>query len=107
METFVMLTRLSPEAVPTPHSYEKLERAAMSAVRAECPQVQWLHSWAILGSYDYLDVFRAPDLDTAARVATLVRVAGHAHTEVWGAMEWPAFRDMLRSLPEVGTLVAA
>ncbi|HEX9892521.1 MAG TPA: GYD domain-containing protein [Gemmatimonadales bacterium] len=106
MQTFVMLTRLSPEAVRHPQGYEVLERAAMNAIHAECPQVRWLHSWAVLGPHDYLDVFAAPDLETAVRVATLVRIAGHAHTEVWGAVEWPAFREMVRSLPEAGQLVA-
>jgi hypothetical protein len=54
-----------------------------------------------------LDVFRAPDIETATKVATLVRLAGHARTEVWGATEWAAFKTMVRQLPEVGGLVAA
>lgn len=106
MQTFVMLTRLSPEAVRSPHAFELLERQAMEGVRSACPQVQWLHSWAILGPCDYLDVFRAPDNETATKVAMLVRIAGHAQTEVWGATEWPAFRDLTRSLPEAFSLAA-
>jgi uncharacterized protein with GYD domain len=107
MQTFIMLTRLSPEAVRHPKAYETLERAAMSAIQEQCPQVRWLHSWAVLGPHDYLDVFAAPDIETAARVAALVRLAGHAQTEVWGAVEWPAFRDMVRALPEAGELITA
>ncbi|HSR16245.1 MAG TPA: GYD domain-containing protein [Gemmatimonadales bacterium] len=106
MQTFVMLTRLSPEAVRSPQAFETLERQAMEGIRAECPQVQWLHSWAILGPHDYLDVFRAPDIATATKVAMLVRIAGHAETEVWGATEWPAFQELTRSLPEVAGLVS-
>jgi hypothetical protein len=40
MRTFVMLTRLSPEAVRSPHAFELLERHAMEGGRSECPQVQ-------------------------------------------------------------------
>ena len=105
MTTFIMLTRVSPEAILSPHAVETLERQAMSAVRAECPQVEWLHSWAILGPYDYVDVFRAPDVETATKVATLVRIAGHATTEVWAATEWPQFKAMVRELPEVSGLI--
>lgn len=107
MTTFIMLTRVSPEAVRSPHAVETLERQAMTAVRAECPQVEWMHSWALLGPYDYLDVFRAPDVRTATKVATLVRIAGHAHTEVWAATEWPDFRQMVRELPEVSGVIMA
>ncbi len=106
MTTYIMLTRVSPEAIRSPQAVETLERQAMSAVRAECPQVEWLHSYAILGPYDYLDIFRAPDIETATKVATLVRIAGHAHTEVWSAIEWPKFKAMVRELPEVSGVIA-
>ncbi len=107
MATFIMLTRVSPEAIRTPHAVETLERQAMGAVRSECPHVEWLHSWAVLGPYDYADVFRVPDVETATKVATLVRIAGHATTEVWAATEWPKFKAMVRELPEVSGLITA
>ena len=39
--------------------------------------VEWVSSYAILGPYDYLDVFRAPNVDAACKVSTLVR-SGYA-----------------------------
>jgi len=99
MPTYVMLTRLSPGTLQSPKTLEELERQAMDRIRSECPQVEWIHNFALLGPYDYLDIFRAPDLDTAFKVATLVRTFGHAHTEVWAATEWKAFKDMVRELP--------
>ena len=61
--------------------------------------VEWLANYAILGPYDYLDIFRAPDVETAMKVATIVRTFGHAHTEVWAATEWKQFKEMVRNLP--------
>lgn len=107
MTPYIMLTRLSLEAASTPDAIETLERRAMAAVREECPTVEWLHSWAVLGPYDYVDVFQAPDPMTATRVATLVRLAGHATTEVWVATDWRDFRALMRDLPEAGRLAAA
>jgi len=99
MPTYVMLTRLSPGILQSPKTLEELEREAMERIRSECPQVEWVHNFALLGPYDYLDIFRAPDLDTAFKVATLVRTFGHAHTEVWAATEWKAFKNLVRELP--------
>jgi hypothetical protein len=57
MLTFIMLTRLSPEAVRSPKALEDLERQAMERVRKECPDVEWVKSYAILGPCDYFDIF--------------------------------------------------
>lgn len=106
MPTFIMLTRVEPEALRSPRGVEVLERVAMSAVRAECPEVEWVESYALLGPYDYLDVFRAPDIETATKVATLVRIGGHAHTEVWAATEWTRYKAMVREMPDIGTVIS-
>jgi uncharacterized protein with GYD domain len=99
MATFVMLTRLSPDALSSPKSLEQLEQKVMDRVRSECPGVEWVHNFAVLGPYDYVDVFRSDDMETAFKVATIIRTFGHAHTEVWAATEWKAFKDMVRQLP--------
>jgi len=100
MLTYVMLTRLSPEAVKSPKSLEELERQVMEKLRSECPEVEWVHNFAILGPYDYLDIFRAPNEETAFKIATLVRTFGHCTTEVWTATEWARFKDMIRHFAE-------
>ena len=81
MPTFIMLTRLNPDAVRSPRGLEQLERDAMQRVRQQCPDVKWLSSYAVLGPCDYLDVFIANDIETAARVSTIIRTFGHGQTE--------------------------
>ena len=54
---------------------------------------------AVLGPADYLDIFTAPGVETATKVATIIRTFGHATTEVWAATEWEKFEGLLRSLP--------
>lgn len=101
MQTFIMLTSVSPEGMSSPGSLEKLEKRLMAHLRTECPEVRWLKNYAVLGAYDYVDIFEAPDIDAATRVATLVRTYGHAHVETWPATEWGRFKGMLHDLSEV------
>ncbi len=99
MTTFVILTRVSPDVARSPQTLQDLEKRAMEHIRADCPDVKWLNSYALLGPYDYLDIFEAPDIETAAKVSTLIRTYGRAHSEVWAATEWSAFKKMLQGLP--------
>jgi uncharacterized protein with GYD domain len=99
MSTFIMLTRLNTDAVQSPRALEELEREVMKRVREECPGVEWRNSYAVLGPCDYLDVFVADDIETAAKVSTLIRTFGHAQTEIWTATEWDRFKELVRTLP--------
>ena len=99
MPTFVMLTRISSDAAPSPQSLENLEQEVAGQIRSQCPDVEWVHNYALLGGYDYLDIFNAPDLDTALRVSTIVRTYGSSSTEVWAATEWAKFKDLIQNMP--------
>ena len=98
MATLIMLTRLSHSAFEVPASLEALGRAVTERIRAECPQVDWVASYAVLGPTDYLDIFTAPDIETAAKVATVIRTLGHATTEVWGALPYAEFIDSVGTM---------
>ena len=68
MAFYIMLTRLSPEALTRPGAVANLNKKVEERIRQECPGVKWLANYAVLGPCDYLDVFEAPDADTATRV---------------------------------------
>jgi len=100
MLTFIMLTRLFPDALSSPGTLEELEHKVMEHIGNEYPKVEWVHNYAVLGPCDYLDIFRAPDLETALGVATIVRTYGHASTEVWTATEWKKYKKMIHEAPK-------
>lgn len=98
MSTFIMLTRLSHQALHSPASLESLNDAVGEKLRSECPKVSWLANYVVLGPTDYLDIFSAPDIETAMTVATIIRTFGHATTEVWGATSWDDFLVSARQI---------
>ncbi|MEX2425405.1 MAG: GYD domain-containing protein [Thermomicrobiaceae bacterium] len=95
MAQYIVLTRVSPEAVKKPEGLLDLEKKVKDRVAAECPQVKWTANYAVMGPYDYFDLFEAPDNETAMRVSTIIRSEGNASTELWPATEWSKFRDQV------------
>lgn len=100
MQTYVMLTKLSPEALKEPGSVGPLNREVEDRIKQEVPEVQWRANYAVLGPYDYLDIFEAPDAEAATKVALVVRSFGNATTETWLATEWQRFLGLAQDLSE-------
>jgi uncharacterized protein with GYD domain len=98
MPTYAMLTRLSPEALARPESVVELNRQVEERIKQECPGVKWLANYAVLGPCDYLDIFEAPDVDSATKVSLLVRSFGHATTETWMVTPWEHFVETAKGL---------
>ena len=98
MATYVMMTRLSPEALTEPKQVTELNGQVETRIKNECPSVKWIGNYAVLGSCDYLDIFEAPDAETATKVSLLVRSFGHATTETWIATPWRRFVELAAEL---------
>jgi uncharacterized protein with GYD domain len=88
MATFIMLTRAPqrPDASVAPSSIGFHE--LMEAIRSNCSGVEWVERYAVLGPFDFVDVFTAPSIETAMQVSAIVRRIAHATTEVWSASPW-------------------
>jgi uncharacterized protein with GYD domain len=95
MAQYVVLTRVAPEAVQKPEGLLDLEKQVKERVASECPDVRWTANLAVMGPYDYLDIFEAPDNETAMRVSTIIRSVGNATTELWPVTSWDQFRDQV------------
>lgn len=99
MTAFIMLTKITAGPIHAPHNVEMLERRVMEQVRVQCPEVTWRASYGILGPYDYIDIFTAPNIESATKVSMLFRSYGHAQAEVWPAVEWQTVKDLASQLP--------
>lgn len=95
MNTFMMFTRVSSGAIKDRFSLEALEKEAARHIHEECKNVKWIASYAVMGPFDYVDIFTAPDIETATKVSLIIRTYGRSHSEIWPAMEWDKFKQLL------------
>ena len=95
MGTYVILSKLSPEAFEDPKEFRKLAAAVSSRIRKQCPGVTWKQSFATLGRFDVVDIVESKDPEQVARAALLIRGYGHATTETLPATPWKDFLDSL------------
>ncbi|HOJ18934.1 MAG TPA: GYD domain-containing protein [Ignavibacteriaceae bacterium] len=71
MKTFILLTKLSPEVSKQIKYRSSIGRAWLDQVKEKCPEVKFLSHYALLGEYDFIDIYEAPDEETAAKVSMI------------------------------------
>lgn len=99
MTTYIVLIRVATDAAHSPQALVDLEKQVVAQLRDQCPDVRWLHSYAVLGPGDHLDIFTAPDVETATKLSTIMRTCGCASAEIWPATEWGKFKTMIHNMP--------
>ena len=101
MQNFIMLTRLISEEVNPTFNITNKEMVLAEKVRQYCPEIEWVANYAIIGPWDYIDIFRAYDIDMAMRVSAMVRHYGGCHTEIWPAVQWDKFAENMNDFVQV------
>ena len=91
MPTYIILSRLSPNAINDPKDFKTLADKVTSEIRKQCPDVVWKQSFATLGRVDVVDVVEASDVTQIERAAMIIRGYGHATTETLPATPWKEF----------------
>ena len=98
MPVFVLMTRLAADCMHDARDRKATGREWMQKVKTTCPEVKWLAHYALLGPYDYMDIYEAPDLATAHKVSMVSRSEGAVTAESWQAMPWEEHLQLLEEL---------
>lgn len=98
MPTYILMTKLSPEISRQMQSRAELGRAWLDQVRKKCPDVKFIAHYALLGQYDFLDIYEAPDEETAAKVSLISQVNGASQAESWSAIPYKRFLDLTKEI---------
>jgi uncharacterized protein with GYD domain len=105
MPIFVLMTRLAPETMHDARGRRAMGKEWLKKVKARCPQVRWIAHYAILGPYDFMDIYEAPDITTAHRVSLISRVEGALSAESRQALPYDDFLGLLAEVsPAPGAL---
>lgn len=91
MATYIILSRVSPEAFRDPKDIKKLAEAVLAKTKSDCPGVVWKDSYATLGRFDFVDVVEADDLKEVEKAAMIIRAYLHSTTETLAATPWEEF----------------
>lgn len=98
MATFILLTKLSPDSLGNPKDRKEIGGRWLEAVKAACPDVKWVDHSAILGPYDFMDIYEAPSQEEAAKVAMITMEKGAIKAETWGAIPYRRFLEVVKAL---------
>ena len=98
MKTFVLLTKLSPETSKQVKDRAKLGRAWLEEVKQKCPEVKFIAHYALLGHYDFIDIYEAPDEETAAKVSMISLSKGAFQSESLIAIPYKRFLELTEEI---------
>ena len=91
MLTYVILSRISPEAFQDPRDFKQLAEVVRTMIRSDCPGVVWKDSYATLGRFDVVDIVESDDPKQVEKAAMVIRAYGHSTTETLAATPWKEF----------------
>ena len=91
MATYVILSKLSPDAFRDPGEFRQIAEKVSQRIKADCPNVRWNASYALMGRFDVVDLVEANSPAEVERAAMIIRAHGHATTETMLATPWKEF----------------
>ncbi|MBC7250660.1 MAG: GYD domain-containing protein [Anaerolineae bacterium] len=100
MTTFVLLSKVSQAGVRDMKSLATLDRELDAQIKAQNLKVKRLASYALLGAYDFLHIFEAPDARTATKVALIANAFGVTTTQTLTAIPFEEFRELTEEMPQ-------
>ena len=81
MATYILLTKLSSESLGNLKKRENVGRKWFDAVKSKCPEAKWLEHFALLGPFDFMDIYEAPNDKVAAKVSMITMSKNAVNTK--------------------------
>ncbi|RKX23852.1 MAG: GYD family protein [Candidatus Zixiibacteriota bacterium] len=98
MKTFVLMTKLSSDVAAKMKDRDQIGAAWLDDVHKKCPEVKFLAHYGLLGSYDFMDIYEAPDEETAAKISMISRANGAVLAESWTAIPYKRIVELAKEI---------
>ena len=101
MKTYVMMTKIAPQdaaLIEITHglqNHSKNTMAWVEEVKKLCPDVNILAHYALLGPYDFMCIYEAPDEMVAAKISMMSRSRGVFQVESWNAIPTKEIMELI------------
>jgi uncharacterized protein with GYD domain len=92
------MTKLSPELSGSFKNREEVGKKWKNAVEEKCPDVKWLSHYYLLGPYDFMDIYEAPNEESAAMVSMITQTLGAMKAESWTAIPYQRVLELCEDL---------
>ncbi len=95
MPTYVLMTKLDDSALrDRRRSGDEWKKRVEKLAKG----IKWRAHYALLGPYDFMDVYEAKDEETAFKVSMLSRELGATVAESWPALQYDDFLPIAKSV---------
>lgn len=98
MQTYVLLTKLSADVSQRMKDRAEIGHSWLDQVKAKCPEVKFISHYALLGHYDFIDIYEAPNEETAAKVSMISQANGAFQAESLPAIPYKRFIELTKEL---------
>lgn len=98
MQTYILMTKLSPDVSREMKKRAKQGRAWLDQVKEKCPEVKFIAHYALLGAFDFIDIYEAPDADIAAKVSMISMANGAFESQSWTAIPYKRFIELTEEI---------
>jgi len=98
MQTFILLTKLTPELTQRIKDRSSIGGSWLELVKEKCPEVKFVAHYALLGQYDFLDIYEAPGVESAAKVSMISQANGALQAKSLPAIPYKEFLKLIKEV---------
>jgi uncharacterized protein with GYD domain len=105
MSVYVLMTKLGPRVLEDKRGRKQVGKEWKALVEKICPGIKFLSHYALLGPYDFMDIYEAKSDEDAIKVSLLSRASGALVAESWPAQPYDKYIELATAVEKAASEV--